>query len=373
VLVGIALVVFVGTFFPLITEALTGDRRNVGPPWYDQMVVPLTLLLVLLSGIGPVIAWRRATWRNARRAFAVPVGSALAMLAVCVAFGLTERVEATIMFVAAAFVLGTVAQEFWRGVGARRAMSGEAPPAALVSLVRRNRRRYGGYLVHLGIAVLFVGVAASTAFQDERDVRMSPGDTTRIGDYDVKYVRATGGVDFDGKGRLEKIDLGAELEVSRDGERVATLRPEKGLYPSREIDELGPIGRFFEGDATSEIGLEAGMWRDIWTAVSPDTQALRPIVDEGDKAFLADLPKMTPEQVSESLSVAVALLVRRYATRPPPATFRLITSPMVAWMWIGALIAIGGGLVALWPAPDAARRRASARAAARVAQDLGRA
>ncbi|HEX2085066.1 MAG TPA: cytochrome c-type biogenesis CcmF C-terminal domain-containing protein [Solirubrobacteraceae bacterium] len=373
VLVGIAFVVFWGTFFPLIAEALTGDRKNLGPPWYDEYIVPLTLVLVLLSGIGPVIAWRRATWRNAGRAFALPVAAGLAMLVACVASGLSERPAATIMFVAAAFVLATVAQEFWRGAGARRAMSGESPPVALVSLVRRNRRRYGGYLVHLGIAVLFVGVAASTAFQDERDVRMSPGDTTRVGDYDVRYVRATGNLDFDAKGRLEKIDLGAVLEVTRDGRRVAVLEPERGLYPSREVEQLGPVGRFFEGEATSEIGLDAGMWRDVWTAVSPDTEALRPIVDEGDRAFLADLDKMTPDQVQQNLSVTVALLVRRYATDPPPATFRLITSPMVAWMWIGALIAIGGGLIALWPAPDAARRRAAARAAARVAQDLGRA
>ncbi|HEX8123373.1 MAG TPA: cytochrome c-type biogenesis CcmF C-terminal domain-containing protein [Solirubrobacteraceae bacterium] len=373
VLVGLAFVVFWGTFFPLIAEALTGDRKSVGPPWFDKYTVPLALVLVLLSGIGPVIAWRRATWRNARRAFAVPVGSALVTVVGCVAFGIAEHVSATLMFAAAAFVIGTVAQEFWRGTGARRAMTGEAAPLAVITLVRRNRRRYGGYLVHLGIALLFVGVAASTAFQDERDVRLSPGQTTRIGDYDVKYVRATGGLDFDAGGRLEKIDLGAVLDVRRDGEPVAVLRPSYGLYPSRDVQNLGPLGRFFEGETTSEIGLKAGVLRDVWTAVSPDTQALRPIVEKGDKAFMADLPKMSPEQASTSLTLAVTALTQRYARRPPPATFRLITSPMVAWIWIGALITFGGGIIALWPAPDAARRRASARAAARVAQDLGRA
>ncbi|HEV2813132.1 MAG TPA: cytochrome c-type biogenesis CcmF C-terminal domain-containing protein [Solirubrobacteraceae bacterium] len=373
VLVGLAFVVFWGTFFPLIAEALTGDRKNVGPPWFDRYTVPLALVLVLLSGIGPVIAWRRATWRNARRAFAVPVGSAVVTVIACVAFGLVDRIAATIMFAVAAFVFGTVAQEFWRGTGARRAMSGESAPVAVVSLVRRNRRRYGGYLVHLGIAVLFVGVAASTAFQDERDVRLSPGQTARIGDYDVKYVRATGDLDFDSAGRLEKIDLGAVLDVRRDGEQVAVLAPERGLYPSRDVKGLGPLGRFFEGEATSEIGLKAGAWRDVWTAVQPDTQALRPIIDKGDKAFVSDLPKMTPQEARSALTLAVTGLVQRYARQPPPATFRLITSPLVAWIWIGALITFGGGLIALWPAPDAARRRANARAAARVAQDLGRA
>ncbi len=374
VLVGLAFVVFWGTFFPLIAEALTGDRKNVGPPWFDRYTVPLALVLVLLSGIGPVIAWRRATWRNARRAFALPTAAALVTVAASVVFGL-DHVLAVIMFAAAAFVAATVAQEFWRGTGARRAMSGERAPLAMISLVRRNRRRYGGYLVHLGIAVLFVGVAASTAFQDERDVRMSPGQTERIGDYDVTYVRATSDLDFDEEGRLEKIDLGAVLQVRRDGDLVTTLEPERGLYPSRDVQGLGPIGRFFEGEATSEIGLQAGMWRDIWTAVQPDTQALRPIIDKGDKAFLSDMQsgKLDAQEASNALSVVVSALASRYASDPPPATMRLITSPMVAWIWIGALITFGGGLIALWPAPDAARRRATARAAARVAQDLGRA
>ena len=371
VLVGLAFVVFWGTFFPLISEAITGNRKNVGPPWFDQYIVPLTLVLVLLSGIGPVIAWRRATWRNVRRSFAVPVAAGVAMLAVCAATGLTDSIGATIMFSAAAFVLATVAQEFWRGVGARRAMSGEAAPLALVSLVRRNRRRYGGYLVHLGIAVLFVGIAASSAFQDERDVRLAVGQSARLGDYDVKYVKSTSDIAL-GDTWVEKINFGAVLEIRRDGKLVSTLRPERGFYPSRD-EKLGPLGQFFEGEATSEIGLKAGLWRDVWTAVSPDTGALRPIIDDADAKFAENTKGLTPEKRAAVLGLTLNAFVERYRNVPPPATFRLITSPMVAWMWIGALITIGGGLIALWPAPDAARRRASARAAARVAQDLGRA
>jgi cytochrome c-type biogenesis protein CcmF len=250
-------------------------------------------------------------------------------------------------------------------------MSGEALPMAFVSLVRRNRRRYGGYLVHLGVAVLFVGIAASSAFQDERDVRLSPGQSTTVGDYDVKYVRSTADISL-GDSWVEKIDFGAVLEVRRDGERVAVLRPERGFYPARD-EKLGPLGQFFEGEATSEIGLQAGLWRDIWTAVQPDTQALRPIIDGADRDFAGVTESLSPEQRAAVLGQTLNGFVQRYRDRPPPATFRLITSPMVAWMWIGGLIAIGGGLIALWPAPDAARRRASARAAARVAQDLGRA
>ncbi|MBI5105714.1 MAG: heme lyase CcmF/NrfE family subunit [Solirubrobacterales bacterium] len=183
VLVGMAFVVFWGTFFPLIAEAVTGQKQALGPPWFDKYTVPLALLLVLLSGIGPVIAWRRATAAHARRNFAIPVGAGLLALVASLALGAGDRPLALLMFAFGGFVAGTVGQEFWRGTRARRAMTGEAPPTALLSLVRRNRRRYGGYVVHLGMAVLFVGVAASSAFQSSKDVRLKPGQSVKVGDY----------------------------------------------------------------------------------------------------------------------------------------------------------------------------------------------
>ncbi|HXS44543.1 MAG TPA: cytochrome c-type biogenesis CcmF C-terminal domain-containing protein, partial [Solirubrobacteraceae bacterium] len=232
VLVGLAFVVFWGTFFPLISEAVTGTRSAVGPPWFDRYTVPLALVLVLLSGIGPVIAWRRATWASVRRAFLVPGAAAATTLVVLVAAGVTASVTALLMFVVATFTVVVVVQELWRGTVARRAMSGEPPPRALVSLVRRNRRRYGGYIVHLGMAVLFVGVAASSAFQHARDVRLAPGQTARVGGYDVRYVRPTAAVVQPGR-RVEKVTLGAILDVSRKGRHVATLRTERGYYPAQ--------------------------------------------------------------------------------------------------------------------------------------------
>jgi cytochrome c-type biogenesis protein CcmF len=363
VLVGLAFVVFWGTFFPLITEALTGDRQTLGPPWFDRYTVPLALVLVLLSGIGPVIAWRRATWANARRAFLWPVTALLATAAGCLAFGLTESPFAIVMFAAAAFVVTCVAQEFWRGAGARRAMAGESPPAAVVSLVRRNRRRYGGYIVHVGVALLFVGVAASSTFQAERDARMRPGDTTRVGDYTVRFERSTAALDERG-GRLEDIRFGATLRVQRDGEQPFRVVAERRYFPSMN-PALGPVGRFFEGEATSEIGLRAGVWRDFWAAYQPDQESIQKIV----RALDRRLANATPERQFRAALALTALL----RDQPPAATFRLIASPLVSWIWLGALIVFLGGLLALWPAPDAARRRATARAAARVAQDLGRA
>ena len=147
-LVALCFVIFWGTYFPLISEALTGQEASVGPPWFDRYTVPLALILVLLSGIGPVIAWRRATLANARRNFLVPVGSALAMLLILEIAGVTQKPFALAMFCCAAFVFASIGQEFFRGTRARRAMAGEAAPRALLALVRRNRRRYGGYIVH---------------------------------------------------------------------------------------------------------------------------------------------------------------------------------------------------------------------------------
>src|SRR6202167_1608211 len=160
VLVALCFVIFWGTYFPLISEALTGKAASVGPPWFDRYTVPLALILVLLSGIGPVIAWRRATLAHARRNFLAPVCLALGVVAALSIAGVSGKPFALAMFGCAAFVFACVGQEFFRGVRARRAMAGEAAPVALVALVRRNRRRYGGYIVHIGIAVLFVRVAA---------------------------------------------------------------------------------------------------------------------------------------------------------------------------------------------------------------------
>ncbi len=157
VLVGLCFVIFWGTYFPLISEALTGREASVGPPWFDRYTVPLALVLVLLSGIGPVIAWRRATLANARRNLVAPAVVALCALMALLGAGVREKPFAIAMFCCGAFVFGSIGQEFFRGVRARRAMARQAAPVALLALVRRNRRRYGGYIVHVGMAVLFIG------------------------------------------------------------------------------------------------------------------------------------------------------------------------------------------------------------------------
>jgi cytochrome c-type biogenesis protein CcmF len=345
VLVGLCFVIFWGTFFPLISEAATGQKASVGPPWFDRYTVPLAIVLVMLSGLGPVIAWRRATGTNARRTVRGPLAVAAATAVVLALLsGVATRPLAMTMFCAGAFVAAVVAQEFWRGTRARRASSREAAPAALVALVSRNRRRYGGYLVHLGMAVIFVGIAASSAFQRVHDVRLSPGQSARIDGYDVRYLRATSALSN------EKVTLGAILDVSQSGHHIATMTPTRGYYPALDPG-LGPVGRYFVGEATSEVGLRAGLRRDIWTAVQPNVGAMQSMIDGLDRRF--------PLATGRSEGLLLAALAARYEVRPPPASFRLIVSPLVEWIWLGGAIAGLGGLIALWPAAAMARRPAA--------------
>ncbi len=365
VLVGLCFVILWGTYFPLISEAVTGREASVGPPWFDRYTVPLALILVLLSGIGPVIAWRRATLANARRNFLVPIGCALGMLLVLELAGVTQKPLASVMFCLAAFVFGSVGQEFFRGTQARRAMAGESAPLALLALVRRNRRRYGGYIVHIGIAVLFVGVAASSSFQHSSQLGLSPGQSTRVGAYTVRYVRPTATITpkYDEAHTGSTLSLGAMLDVTEGGHHVATLNPSEGFYASDEASQ-GTVGNLIGGQPVSHVAMDASLTRNVWTAIEPDIEApaLKKIVKVGNST----LPP-------EDALVAIAYLARAYLKNPPPAQFNFLVSPLVFWIWIGGLIGFGGGLIALWPAPSAVRRRVAARARARAVRGLARA
>src|SRR3954470_11272865 len=373
VFVGLAFVVFWGTFFPLISEAVTGDKQSLGPPWYDKYVVPLALALVLLSGIGPVIAWRRATPKNARRNFTWPVVTGVVTALVLLPFGVGGRPLALAMFACAAFAIGTVVQEFVRGVRARRAMTSEAIPLAFITLIRRNRRRYGGYVIHLGMAVLFIGVAASSAFQHVHTVELKKGQTTELGrGYSARYDGPTSRIDVTKTG-VERLVFGARLTVSKNGKKVGVLKPERGYYPIEGAPFAGAIGKYFEGESTSEIAMMAGVGRDVWSAVTPDLDPTLKIVKQGDAVFKNALGKMDAQEYSTALGTAVRRITDNYATSAPPATFRLIVSPMVTWIWLGGLLVFLGGLICIWPTPDLAHRRATAGYAARVARDLGRA
>jgi cytochrome c-type biogenesis protein CcmF len=354
-LVGLCAVIFWGTFFPLVSEAVTGEKASLAAPWFNRYATPLAILLVLLTGIGPLVAWRRLSLAGARRAFMWPALAAL--LTAIGAAALTDagsKPLALLLFSFAGFSLVALAQEFARGAEARRSLSGGSRVGALYALVVRNRRRYGGYIVHAGIAVLLIGVAASSTFQTNRDLRLSPGESATVGGYDVRYVRPD--VDV----RNERIAFGATLDVSRDGRNVALLHPSRNYYPSQDPAQ-GAVGRFFEGESTSEVGLRAGAAKDIWTAFQPDLRRLdRPIADANRK-FADSAPQLQ--------GLAIAAIAQSYLNDPPPATFRVIVNPLVSWLWFGALIALAGALLGLWPSPAGARRRVTGAAAARLGRE----
>ncbi|MGH2915280.1 MAG: heme lyase CcmF/NrfE family subunit [Solirubrobacteraceae bacterium] len=364
VLVAVTAVIFWVTFFPLISEAITGTQISVGPPAFRPFVVPLALVVVLLSGVGPIIAWRRVTVAKLRRGFAFPCAAgAVTLLALALFGGATAHLFAYLMFGFGAFVAASVAQEFFRGTRARRAMTGEPAPIALLALVRRNRRRYGGYIVHLGVAIALVGVAASTSFQHQRQATIGPGQSVQIDGYTVKYVRPIASA------TPEKISLGAILALSRDGRPVARVATSYGLYPSQ--DGAHPVGRFFNGSQETSVGLRSWPLWDFWAAIRPNIQPLNGLIARGDALvgkLLAQDAQLPVSQQASALNVAYSLrdaaireLARRFVSTPWKATFLFEVSPLVMWLWLGAIIAAFGGLVALLPLPPVrvGRRRRS--------------
>ncbi len=373
VLVMIAFVVLWGTFFPLISEALTGTKEAVGPPWFDRYAVPLALVLVLLSGIGPMIAWRRTSasllWRSLRGPALVAL--LVALLAVVIRPS-SSQISAMIMFVVGAFAIAVCLQELWRGTRARMAMTGDGPLSSFRQLLSRNRARYGGFIIHIGVAVLFIGIAASSSFQNVRDVRLAVGEQATVAGYTFNRVKATAQIDQRG-GKLERINFGSQVRVTKDGKYVTMLAPSADYYPANG-PMLGAVSTYFAGEATSEIGLKAGITKDLWLAETPDLSSLMPIVRRGDAVFAKAIKAgLAPQASSIFLAAALDGLVTRYRSSPPPAQFRIIVNPMVFWIWIGSLIVILGGLIAVWPAVGGVRDRVRARQAARVAKELGRA
>jgi cytochrome c-type biogenesis protein CcmF len=363
-LVALCVVIAWGTYFPLISEAFTGTKESVGPPFFANFTTPLALLLVLLTGIGPMLAWRRGTPANAWRVFAFPTAVGAVTLVTMLAFTTaSESVTSLLMFTFVAFVLAAVGQEFWRGARARRTAAGEPLPVALVQLIGRNRRRYGGYTAHVGLALLLLGVAASSAFVDQTDVRLAPGQSADVGGYRIKYIRPTAALLDDKAGTGAPVTLGAMLDVRNGGKRW-TFHPARNYYPAGD-GTGGPIGRYFAGEANSEVDTRWGPFSNFWTAVQPDIRMLQGPIDVANRRFGNAPPA---EQ-----ALILAALAENYRKHAPPAQFRAIHSPMIMWIWIGGLVVILGAGTALWPSPDARRRRAASLAAARLGRELSRA
>ena len=364
VLVALALVVFWVTFFPLISEAITGTQISVGSAAFLPFVDPLAIAIVALAGIGPVIPWRRVSATKLRRNFSFPVAAGLGTLvALLVLGGISAHPDSLALFCAAAFVIATVVQEFWRGTRARSRMAREAPPVALLRLVARNHRRYGGYIVHLGVAAALIGVAASTSFQHSRRAVLAPGQSVTEAGYTYTYTKPFASA------TAQKLDFGSVVRVTRDGHYVTTLRTSAGYYPSQTSQE--PIGRFFDtndgASVESRVGLDAGLTHDLWVTVQPTTRPLAALINAGDRKFfraMTQIAKLPKAQQSRDFNLIfqlrdrlVGALTSRWVSHPWSAQFLIIVSPLISWLWLGAIIAAIGGLIALWPIPRRHRPR----------------
>ena len=368
-LVGLTVVIFWGTFFPLISELFTGDKASLAAPWFDRYTTPLAIGLVLFTGIGPLLAWRRVSWASARRVFRVPlIVGALTLVGLLALTDAADSPWALALFVFASFALSGLVQEFWTGAAARRSLTGGSMAGALAGLVSRNRRRYGGYIVHIGIAVLLIGIAASSSFQTNRDATLRPGESTVVDGREITYVKPTVAID------AEKATFGGVVRVVEDGELVATLHPSRRFFrPTGQGP--GTIGSFFAGEATSEVGLRAGLGSDFWIAMQPDVGGVQRQARGADRGFEACLQGApgTPAQckaigtlmraaaqnpslrgtalaqIARLQNLTANRIAQDYLAEGSAATFRIIVDPLVTWMWIGGLIALSGALIALWP------------------------
>src|SRR5438067_10429327 len=215
-LVALALTILWGVVYPLLTQAVNGETRSVSKPYYDFFLHSFGLPLLLLMGIGPLVAWRRASLRALGKTFAVPAAVSVATGAVLLALGFGSSTPGLLAYTFSAFVVASIVLEFVRG---RRAAG------SLVRLVGRNRRRYGGYIVHAAIVLLAVGIAGSSAYQTIRERSLRPGQSMEVAGYTLTYLNreTTQGANYTG--------FRAMLDVRRGGTHVATLDPGVNVYP----------------------------------------------------------------------------------------------------------------------------------------------
>jgi cytochrome c-type biogenesis protein CcmF len=308
-LVGIAFSVLWGTMFPMISELIRGTQVTVGPPFFNQVNIPIGLGLLALTGIGPLIAWRRASPGHLNRQFAVPMSAGAIVAVLLLALGM-RNLYAIMTFSLAAFVVGTIGQEFVRGVGARHRLHGESYTQAFARLVGRNRRRYGGYVVHLGIVLYFVAFAGQ-AFKTDIEASLKPGQSADLrSPWGYTYTFTHLGVSQ--YEELNRFTTAASVEVARDGKRVGVMKSEKRQH----VDSFGR--------ATFEPSTEAGIRSDLREDIY--------IVYAGSVAGTEE------------------------------AVYRFTLNPLVWWLWFGGIVLVAGGVVTLWPGSStgADRRRAMA-------------
>lgn len=287
IFVALALAVLWGTMFPILSEAVRGTKITMGSPYFNRTTVPMGLLLLVILGVGPLLAWRRTSWRTLRRNFTPPVAVAIIAAAAGMLLGL-RQIYPLLTLGLIAFVLTGIIIEAVRGIRARRRISGESPLTALRNMVDKNRSRYGGAIVHLGVLFMFIGFVGK-AFNTERELALKPGETVLLKGYvftlDRYYVAE----------RPNHSALIAQLSVSRRDRPVTVLRPERRIYTDQNFQ------------LHSEVAIHSRPLQDLYAIVGGISM--------------------------ENRSVALKIMI----------------NPLVQMVWLGGIIAVLGTLVAIWP------------------------
>ena len=319
IFLGVAFAVLWGTLLPLLSEGFLGEQITVGPPFFNRVNLPIGLALLALTGIGPVIAWRRASGRNLAKNFALPLTMGLAVVAVFLALG-ARHAMALLTFGISTFVLTVIVVEFWKGTKARVRIEGEGILQAFYHLVGRNRRRWGGYVVHVGVVLIFTAFAGA-AWNVNIKQTLLPGESAEVASplghsYKLTYEgmsNTLGNPDQPNSRNLAWQAI-AVLSVSKDGKPRGTLTTEKRMYMAPE-------------QVTTEVGVQQAFLEDLYVILSD----------------IEDLPGVV---LSDATSVQ-------------RATFTFLVNPLVPWIWYGALILTLGSLVAMWPEPPRKREESA--------------
>ncbi|MEJ7567488.1 MAG: heme lyase CcmF/NrfE family subunit [Gaiellaceae bacterium] len=304
-LVALTLTILWGVAYPIFSEAVRGESVTVGRPYYDFFLRIFGLPLLLLMGIGPLVAWRRASVRSLLLTFTWPLGAALGTGSILLALGAGSSIPGLIAYSFSAFVLGTIALEFVRGTRARRSLSGGSWPRAFSDLVARNRRRYGGYVVHAAIVLLAIGIAGSSAYDTVSEGKLARGQTLAAGDYRLTY-RA-----LEERAGANATEIRTVLDVTRGGKDLGTV-------------EAGKNGYTAERQVSTEVGIRS----DLVT---------------GEDLFV--IAEVNPDGT---------------------AYFRVFVKPLVNLIWLAGFVFLLGSLIALWPDAREQRRLATRYAAAGV-------
>jgi len=287
--------VFWGTLFPVFSEAIRGTKITVGPPFFNQINIPIGLILLALTGIGPLLAWRKTGKKSLIRNFTFPIITGLIVAILLLIIGLRGAV--VISFSLGAFVTATITTEFTRGIQARRKKFNESIITALIKIVSKNRSRYGGYVVHLGIVFMFVGFTGH-AFDQEKEFSLKVGESNHVAGYNFKLIQMSE------TERPNHYAWISDLRVTNDeGKFVTNLHPEKRIYFHRNPD---PNRR----QPHSELDIYTTMNRDIYSIFSG-------VDSENSVAFI-----------------------------------KIMVNPLVQWVWLGGYILVFGTIVALWPRKD---------------------